>query len=282
MTPKSLAWVAFAAFSFQMGVAQDFKRSYTISENGLISIRTTGNIKVLGYKGHEIEVIAYKKGSSPNAFEIEDASSENRIDLHLRFAQFDPGKFDPGKVDPRKVDPRKVDPRKVPSGRFPPGVFPPPRFDLGDSSVDFEILMPKSTKYESWLISNGGSVEVSNVSGRLFVKSERGNVIMKDVRGFIRGTAVFNGSIRVELGSNKEPNDMNFFSMSGDVTIVAPGNLDAAILMTSDSGRIKTDFPIEIKDDRYGHKRIAEGKLGSGKQKITIGSNFGGVSLLKK
>jgi hypothetical protein len=272
MTPKNLAWVAFAAFSFQMGVAQDFKRSYAVSQDGKIFINTSGNITVQGYKGSEIEILAYKRGSDANSIEIVDKSFGNRIDLGLRFPH----------LDPRKSDPGKVDPRKAPPGRFPPGAFPPPRFDVGDSSVDFEILMPKSARYESWLISNRGSVEVSNVSGRLFVKSERGNVIMKDVRGFIRGTAVFNGSIRVELGSNKEPNDMNFFSMSGDVTVVAPGNLDAAVFMSSDSGRIKTDFPIEIKDERYGHKRIAEGKLGSGRQKITIVSAFGGVNLVKK
>jgi hypothetical protein len=270
MTPKSLAWVAFAAFSFKIGLSQDFQRSYAISENGIISIRTTGNIKVLGYKGHQIEIIAYKKGSNPNAIEIEDTSSGTRIDLHLRFPQFDQGRFDPAKSDSRKVPP----------SRFPPGVFPPPRFDFGDSSVDFEVRMPKSAKYESRLISNWGSVEVTNISGRLFVISERGSMNMKDVRGFIRGVAFTN--IWVELGSNKEPNDMNFISKSGDITVVAPGSLDAAIFMSSDSGRIKTDFPIEIKDDRYGHKRIAEGKLGSGEQKITIISNFGSVNLVKK
>jgi hypothetical protein len=266
MTPKSLAWVAFAAFSFQMGVAQDFQRSYPISENGLISIRTTGNIKVLGYKGHQIEIIAYKKGSNPNAIEIEDKSFGNRIDLSLRFTQFDPGKFDPAKAPPR--------------GGFPP--FPPRKFDMGDSNVDFEVRMPKSTKYESRLISNWGNVEVANISGRLFVISERGNVIMKDVRGFVSAAAWFNGNVQVELGSSEEPDYMKFFSNSGDVTVIAPGNLDAAIFMSSDSGRIKTDFPLEEKDDRYGHKRIAEGKLGSGKQKITIESRFGSVNLLKK
>jgi hypothetical protein len=51
MTPKNLAWVAFAAFSIQMGVAQDFKRSYAISQDGKIFINTSGNITVQGYKG---------------------------------------------------------------------------------------------------------------------------------------------------------------------------------------------------------------------------------------
>ena len=50
MTPKNLAWVAFAAFSIQMGVAQDFKRSYAISQDGKIFINTSGNITVQGYK----------------------------------------------------------------------------------------------------------------------------------------------------------------------------------------------------------------------------------------
>lgn len=265
MTPKSLAWVAFAAFSFQMGVAQDFKRSYSIPQNGIIVIDTSGNIRVQGHKGQKIEVLAYKKGSDTDSIEIQDSSFGNRIVLSLRFPQFDPGKFDPGKYPPNK---------------FPPGKMPPRIFDI-DSSVDFEIMMPKSINCETWLHSIKGTVDITNVSGRLLLRSERGNVNVKDVHGFIRGEA-FNGSVRVELGSQKEPSDMKFSSNSGDVTVIAPGNLDAVIFMSSDSGRIKTDFPLEEKDDRYGHKRIAEGKLGSGKQKITIESRFGGVNLIKK
>jgi hypothetical protein len=266
MTPKSLAWFAFAAFSLQMVSAQDFQRSYTIPENGVIFIDTSGNIKVQGYDGQKIEVLAYKKGSNSDSIEIADNSSENRVDLRLKFSRFDPGKFDPAKAPPRG---------------FPPGRLPPPRFVLGDSSVDFEFRVPKSMKYESQLRSIGGSLEISDVSGRLLVSSNRGKIDVKNVHGFIVAVS-HGGGVRVDIAQSKEPDEMSFRSNSGDVVVKAPGNLDAIVVMSSESGRLNTDFPIEIQEKRYGPGREAYGKLGSGKQKLTITTMWGSVSLIKK
>jgi hypothetical protein len=281
MKPERLIWFAFVACCLRIGSAQDFQHSYTISANGQIFIDTvSGNIKIQGYKGDKIEILAYKKGPDSSAFEIEDRSSGDRIDIkaHPRLPQPDPG---------------KPPERKPPPGRFPPGGFDQGRFgpgrsndlgrfDAGNNSADSEIYVPKSGSYNfRWLHSFNGNVEISNVSGQIFAGSSRGNIDVKDVHGIIRcGTN--NGSVQVELGSRKDANDMKFSSMSGDIVVKAPANLDAEVSMSSDVGRVKTDYPIQVQETRYGPKRIAQGKLGSGKQKLTIESRWGGVSLLKK
>jgi hypothetical protein len=280
MNPERLFWFAFMACCLRMGVSQDFQHSYAISPNGQITIETvSGNIKIQGYKGDKIEILAYKKGLDGSAIEIQDLSSGDSIwlDAHPRVAQSDPDK------PSAKFPPRGFGPGRPPQGKMPPGGFGLGRFDVGNNSVDFEIHVPKSSSYNFRSIHSwNGNLEISGVSsGQLNAGTNRGDIYVKDVRGIIRcGTS--NGSIQVELGAHKDANDMRFSSMSGDVVVKAPGNLDAEVFMSSDVGRVKTDYSIQVQETRYGSKRIAQGKLGSGKQKLTIESRWGSVSLLKK
>jgi hypothetical protein len=49
--------------------------------------------------------------------------------------------------------------------------------------------------------------------------------------------------------------------------------------MSTVSGDIETNFPIEVKQDRYGSGSRAEGQLGSGARTLKISSASGNVSL---
>jgi hypothetical protein len=288
MKPERLVWFACIAFCLRIGLAQDFQHSYTIAPNGQFFIDTvSGNIKIQRYKGDKIEILAYRKGSDSSLIEIEDRSSGDRIDVraHARLSQqskLPQGSLPQGKPPQGKIPPGGFDPGRFPQAKFPPGGgFDMGRFDMGDNRVDFEINVPKAGDFSGWIHTFKGNLEISNFSGQLRATSARGNVDVKDVRGFIRGEAI-NGTVQVELGSRKEENDMKFSSRSGDVVVKAPGNLDAEVFMSSDVGRVKIDYPIPIQDMRYGPKRFAQGKLGSGKQRLTIESTWGSVSLLKK
>jgi DUF4097 and DUF4098 domain-containing protein YvlB len=75
---------------------------------------------------------------------------------------------------------------------------------------------------------------------------------------------------------------MNFSSASGDVRVSMPSNLDADVSLSTVSGSVKTDFPIEIEKDRWGAGSRAKGKLGSGTRILKITSASGDVSLLRQ
>ncbi len=75
---------------------------------------------------------------------------------------------------------------------------------------------------------------------------------------------------------------MTFRSISGNVEVSAPSNLDALVDMSTASGMLKTDFPIDVQERRYGPGREARGRLGSGKQILWINSQSGRVSLIQK
>jgi DUF4097 and DUF4098 domain-containing protein YvlB len=74
---------------------------------------------------------------------------------------------------------------------------------------------------------------------------------------------------------------MRFTSISGNVSVKAPDNLDALIEMSTLSGTLSTDFPLEVQERRYGPGRSARGRLGTGAISIRITTVSGRVSLMK-
>lgn len=247
MTRKSMVvlvfFTTFLIAFLELGMSQDFKRTYVLSTGGEIRIgNISGDVKVTGYKGDSIEVIAHKKGRDRNLIEIGDFSSGNRIDLHSYY----------------------------------------PQMRGGDASVDFEVRVPGNVEYDfSRLSSVSGNVKVSNVSGRLRADSTSGNVEISDVNGLVSARTV-SGNVTVEINRNQDSGNMRFSSISGNVSVKAPADLDSAVEMSSISGSLRTDFPIEIQEQRYGPGRSARGKLGSGKQSLLITTVSGHVSLVRK
>jgi DUF4097 and DUF4098 domain-containing protein YvlB len=72
---------------------------------------------------------------------------------------------------------------------------------------------------------------------------------------------------------------MKFSSASGDVRVRVPSSVDADVYMSTASGSIRTNFPIEIREDRHGSGSRAEGRLGSGARSLRISTASGNVSL---
>jgi DUF4097 and DUF4098 domain-containing protein YvlB len=85
--------------------------------------------------------------------------------------------------------------------------------------------------------------------------------------------------VEVELTRLDGAGDMKFSSASGDVHVRLPTNIDARVTMSTASGDIETNFPIEVKRDRYSSSSRAEGQLGSGARMLKISSASGNVSL---
>ncbi len=155
-----------------------------------------------------------------------------------------------------------------------------PQKGNANASVDFDVRVPRSVEYNfDRLSSVSGNVQVAGVTGRLKVESVSGNVDVKGVSGIVSASAV-SGDVNVDL-THAGPGDMKFSSVSGDVMVKAPANLDADIDMSTISGGLKTDFPVEIHEPRYGPGRSARGRLGAGSFGLRITTVSGRVSLLR-
>jgi len=242
MMRKSIIGLAIA-FNLQLIFAQDFQKSYTLAARGHIAVwNYMGNVKVTGYKGTSIEIVAYKKGPDRDLIEICDSSYGNRIEVFPKYM----------------------------------------RVGRGNASVDFEVRVPSAIEYNfNRLSSFAGNVQVSNITGRLRAESVRGDVEVKDVRGLISASSV-SGNVDVDLNRVLDRSNMRFSSISGNIDVRAPSNLDASIEMSSASGLLRTDFPIEVQEFRYGPGRSARGILGTGRQILHISSVSGHVSLIQK
>jgi hypothetical protein len=242
MMRKCMAGLA-VALSFQLAFAQDFRKTYAISAGGQIVIgNRLGDIKVTGYEGKSVEIVARKKGPNRDLIEINDSSFGNRIEIHARY----------------------------------------PRYGHGNASVDIEVRVPESVAYNfSRIWAFSGKVEVSNVIGQLRAESVQGNVKLKNVTGLVSASSV-SGNVSVDLDRISGRSHMRFSSISGNIDVRAPAGLNALIDMSSKSGLLRTDFPVEVQELRYGPGRSARGRLGSGGQVLRITSVSGQVSLLQK
>lgn len=241
--------------------AQDFQRTYRIEAGGSVSIKSvSGNVNVSGHDGDAIIVSGYKEGRDREMVEVEDRSSANAVEVSVRY----------------------------------------PRECNCDVGVRFEVRVPRNVRYVfDHLGTASGNVAVSNVTGRVNARTASGNVEVSNVNGEvsassasgdvrvgeIRGTvnaSTASGNVSVEIAQLDGAGDMKFSSASGNVEVRLPSNLDADVHMSTASGSIQTNFPIEVKKPRYGPSSQARGQLGSGSRVLRISSASGDVSLMSR
>ncbi len=239
-----------------------FQQTYKLRAGGSISIKNvSGDIKVTGYEGDAVTVTGTKKGKNPEQVEIKDLSGEARLDVGVEYPDCQNG---------------------------------------CNASVDFEIRVPRSTAFSfDKLLTASGNIEITDVQGNVKANTASGDVTIKNVNGSIKANSASgdvrvtevvgeanantaSGNVEVSITKLDGADNMNFSSGSGDVRVSMPSNLDADVSLSTVSGVVKTDFPIEVKKAEWGPGSRAKGKLGSGVRILKISSASGDVSLLRQ
>ena len=243
----SKALFRLAAVSVFFGIAlagtaaaQDFQKSYQIGAGGEVRIGTvSGDVIVEGYDGSAIVVTGTKRGRDLDVVEIEDRSTAGNIDISVRY----------------------------------------PKNCNCDVSVNFAVKVPRGVAYNyDRVASVSGNVEIRGVTGKIHASSVSGEVSVRNVAGSVNASSV-SGSVDVEIDRLEGTDSMKFSSVSGDVDVRLPSSLGADIQMSSFSGSVKSDFPIEIKQERYGSRNSARGKVGDGSRSLRMSSVSGSLSL---
>ncbi|HET9531872.1 MAG TPA: DUF4097 family beta strand repeat-containing protein [Blastocatellia bacterium] len=238
--------------------AQDFQKSYTIGAGGQVRIaNVSGDIIIKGYNGTSILISGIKQGPDRDLVEVEDLSTANGVDLRVRYQEC------------RSCN----------------------------ASIRFEVQVPNAMKYNFDRISTAsGDIEASSVMGDLTIKTASGDVRLSDVNGTINassasgdvrvGNAVgavrastASGDVDVEITRLEGAKRLEFSSASGDVVVRLPGSLDAEVEMSTHSGELETDFPIQVREERHGSGRSARGRLGDGSISLSIRTASGDVRL---
>jgi hypothetical protein len=223
--------------------AQDFHKTYSLGAGAQIRIRNiSGDVKISGYSGSIVEVIAHKEGRDRDAIQIEENSKSDRLELGVRY---------------------------------------PEKSRNTDVSVNFVVRVPQSIHYVLDISSVSGNVQLTDVTGQIKSESVSGNVHVQNIVGIVNAHTV-SGEVNVEIRQLQGAGDLNISSVSGGVHVKAPQDLDADVKMSSVSGAIKTDFPIQVRTPRYGPGQSASAQLGSGSRRIHLSSVSGGISLNQK
>jgi DUF4097 and DUF4098 domain-containing protein YvlB len=222
--------------------AQDFQKDYRIAAGGAVKLHNvSGDIKVTGYNGDTITVTAYKEGPDRDKVAIEDSSGGNNVDVSARY--------------PENCD--------------------------CNVSVRFDVKVPSEIgyRYDS-IASVSGDIEIANVKGELHAKSVSGDVTVSAV-GAVNAASV-SGDVEVEIRSLEgadKAGDLEFKSVSGDVEVKLPGNLDAEVKISTLSGDLKTDFPLQVEEKKHGPGRSASGRLGNGARNLKLSTVSGNINL---
>ncbi|MEJ7615816.1 MAG: DUF4097 family beta strand repeat-containing protein [Pyrinomonadaceae bacterium] len=246
-----------AAMSIQ---AQDFQKSYQVGPDGTLSVKNaSGNITITGSDGSAIIVNAYKEGRDRDRVEIEDLSSGNNVDVRAKY--------------PERCS------------------------NDCNASVRFDVQVPRQTRINIDKVSTAsGDIKVNAVQGRVHLSTASGDVQVRDVVGSVNASSasgdveVFNvsgavsaqtasGDVRVEIARLEGSESMKFSTASGDVHVRMPSNLEADVEMSTVSGKVETDFPIEVKEQRYGPGSNARGRIGNASRSLRMSSASGNVSL---
>lgn len=238
----ALAVMIAALLPGALASAQDLHKAYAIGAGGHILIRNvSGDVKVTGYKGDSIIVDAYRVGRDRDLVKVEDLSSGDRIELRVRY----------------------------------------PESCNCDAGVNFDVHVPADVDYNfDRLGSVSGNVEITSVRGHLRAESVSGNVTVKDITGIVSASSV-SGSVTAEITRLEGTGEMKFSSVSGNVNVKAPASTNADVEMSSVSGSLETDFPIEIQDRQAGPGRSARGRLGMGANSLRVTTVSGKVSLTR-
>jgi hypothetical protein len=255
---NAAATILLLLASAVLASAQDFQKSYNLEPGATISVaNVSGDIHIIGYDGTAVTVAGYKEGRDRDMVEVEDKSGGGRVELGVKY----------------------------------------PRECNCDASIRFEVRVPRSVNYNFDRISTAsgnlsaegvtgrielhtasGEVTVQGVSGEVRAASASGSVKVRDAAGTVSASSA-SGNVDVELARLDGAGDMRFTSASGDVNVRMPSSLDARVDMSTASGSIETDFPIEVKKDRYSSGYTARGQLGSGSRSLKISSASGDVKL---
>ncbi|ALM74634.1 DUF4097 family beta strand repeat-containing protein [Thermococcus barophilus] len=147
---------------------------------------------------------------------------------------------------------------------------------LGGSSVNFDILVPKSIEVEK-VGSVNGRISISNVKGVLKIGNVNGSIELENVE--ISKVGNVNGPIKVVLKAVR--NDVKISTVNGSIKFLLPKKADAMISASTTNGRILTEGFDNVATSlvgKFGPKSFSA-QLGSGKYSVKVSTVNGNIEL---
>ncbi len=165
---------------------------------------------------------------------------------------------------------------------------------MGQSvAVSLDVQVPDHTSLE--LKTHNGSVEITNITGKVDGTTHNGKVTAEKVSGTaklrthngsincqeISGDTqlrTHNGSVKVYYVEGAPPIcNVSLITHNGGIDLTAPPNFSAAVEASTHNGSVRTDLPITVVGEVS--KRKLKGTIGTGQGKLHLRTHNGSIRI---
>jgi hypothetical protein len=252
---------------------EPFRWSGRVAVGKTIEVKgVKGTIRAVPASGSEVEVVATRRAErgDPQSVRIEVVPHEGGVTVCAVY---------PRGSREWDGDRRREGERAGESGynRCDPGEWRNLNVQGNDVSVDFTVRVPAGVRLAARNVS--GDVDAEGMRGYVDARSVSGDVRISTT-GFGEASSV-SGEIVAVLGSGGWSGDLDFRTVSGDITLELPARASTEVWVETMSGEIRSDFPLDVEQRpvRRPVRRRARGTIGEGGRELYLTTYSGDVRL---
>ncbi len=213
-----------------------------------------GNIRSEATSGSQVEVVASKhaRRSNPNEVQIRVLKHEGGVTICAVYPRGEPG--EPNECQPGGGNSHTHN---------------------NDVRVDFTVRVPSGVRLVARTVD--GDVDAASLHGEVEATSVLGNIRISTA-GYARAKTV-TGSITASLGNANWPGQIEFETITGEISLKLPADLNTEVHAESTTGNISTDFPLTVQGSLT--RKAMNGIIGSGGRKLLLKTISGPIKLMR-
>lgn len=148
--------------------------------------------------------------------------------------------------------------------------------DWNDVRIDLEVSVPMNLQVSANSVS--GDISMTGATGDVRANTVSGDVKLDRLRASSVNANSVSGDVEVSIQEFTGRGDLSFQSVSGNITLDLPRQLDADLSMSTVSGGINSDFAMTVGDGRMD-RRSVRATIGRGGRKLDFSTVSGSVRL---
>jgi len=143
----------------------------------------------------------------------------------------------------------------------------------GGGGTNVVVQVPANTSLQLKTL-NGGSIDVTGVSGEIEVNNLNGPIVLKNVSGSVVAHSL-NGPVTASLDRVAADKPMSFTSLNGKIDVTLPGDAKARVRLKTDHGSVYSDFDMKMEPDS-AKPVVEDDRSKGGKYRIRMDRNVYG------
>ena len=262
---RRLAPVALLAALTTPALAQqnraDFRWEKALSAGNEVSIHNVrGDVTVIPSTSGKVEVVGIKRGGqAADRFRAEVKETSRGVVICVMDSDTD------SSCDERGMQSRSRNDRDSRYDR-----------EYDNASMNLEVAIPGNVQVSANSVS--GDVAITGATGDVRANSVSGDIRLDRLRASGVSANTVSGDIEVSIQELSGRGDLSFHTVSGDITLDLPRQLDADLSMTTVSGNIDSDYSLTLGDGRMD-RRSMQARIGSGGRRLSFTTVSGDVKL---